>query len=190
MTVKDTSHKQFKYIGASTDTKPIAALYNTTPGSTFYEYDTGIMYITYDGTNWVEKDTVVRLETSPSIDIGDVTLLSGTAEIGKLAAGTAAIGKVGHDISGISNGNGTVTTAGTRVALASSTTAKYVIITAKEANTGVIVVGGATVVAAASTRQGTPLNPGGSIGLPIDNLADVYLDSTVSAEGVTFTYVT
>lgn len=82
-------------------------------GSTLYDYATGIMYITYDGTNWAEKDTIVRLETSPSIDIGDVTLLAGTAAIGKLAAndgvdigdvdiasitaGTNLIGKVGID---------------------------------------------------------------------------------------------
>lgn len=48
-----------RYIGASTDTKPTiaapAGLSPPTIGSTFYEYDTDIMYITYDGTNWVKK---------------------------------------------------------------------------------------------------------------------------------------
>ena len=48
-----------RYIGASTDTKPtIATPGNVQPpveGSTFYEHDTGVMYITYDGTNWVVK---------------------------------------------------------------------------------------------------------------------------------------
>ena len=39
----------------------------------------------------------VKLDASASIDIGDVTLLAGTAEIGKLGAGTALIGKVGID---------------------------------------------------------------------------------------------
>ena len=50
-----------KYIGESTDTKPTIASHSGLPqpgiGSTFYEYDTGILYITYDGTNWVVKDS-------------------------------------------------------------------------------------------------------------------------------------
>ncbi|KKN56936.1 hypothetical protein LCGC14_0567280 [marine sediment metagenome] len=91
-----------KYIGASGDTKPTAATHGTLPGGTFYEYDTGIMYITHDGTNWVEKDTIVRLETSPSIDIGDVTLLAGTAAIGKLATNS------GVDIGDVDIGGGLV----------------------------------------------------------------------------------
>lgn len=40
-----------KFQGASSDTKPT----DVPPGSTFYEYDTGIMFICYDGTNWVPK---------------------------------------------------------------------------------------------------------------------------------------
>lgn len=44
-----------RYLGLSTDTKPTKATHDTPAGSTFYEYDTGIMYITYDGTNWVVK---------------------------------------------------------------------------------------------------------------------------------------
>ena len=102
-----------KYIGLSVaggDTKPTFATHNTLPGATYYEYDTGIMWITYNGTLWAEKDTVVRLETSPSIDIGDVTLLAGTAEIGKLAAGTALIGKVGIDQTTVGTTNAVVRT--------------------------------------------------------------------------------
>lgn len=80
-----------------------------------------------------------------------------------------------------------VTTAGTRVALASSTACKEVVITAETDNTGIVVVGAAaTVVAAIATRRGVPLSAGDSIVLQIDNLADVGLDSTVSGDGVTF----
>ncbi len=45
-----------KYIGASTDTKPTGV----PVGSTFFAYNTGIMYICYDGTNWevFEKHTI------------------------------------------------------------------------------------------------------------------------------------
>ena len=80
-----------------------------------------------------------------------------------------------------------VTTAGTRVALASSTACKEVVITAETDNTGIVAVGAAaTVVAALATRTGIPLNAGDSIVLQTDNLADVGLDSTVSGDGVTF----
>ena len=92
--------------------------------------------------------------------------------------------------SGISNGRKVVTTAGTAVTLASSTTCRKVDITAETDNTGVIVVGGSTVVAALATRQGTPLNAGDTLSVFITNLSSVYLDSTVSGDGVTFTYYT
>lgn len=99
------------YIWDTADTKPTFATHGTNPGSTGRDRETGIKYITYDGTLWVEDDTIVRLETSPTIDIGDVTLLAGTALAGKfgidqatananevvLKAGTALAGKVGID---------------------------------------------------------------------------------------------
>lgn len=107
-----------------------------------------------------------------------------------LPAGTAEIGKVTHGMTGIGTGRTVVTTAGTRVVLASSTTARHVIITAETDNTGLIVVGGTAVVAALATRQGTPLNAGETVALDIDNLNDVNLDSTVSGDGVTYTYLT
>jgi len=42
-----------RWIGLSSDTKPVAASATVPVGSTFLEYDTGVTYITYDGTNWV-----------------------------------------------------------------------------------------------------------------------------------------
>lgn len=46
-----------RWVGLSTDTKPTQAV---TPsvrvGDTFYERDTGVLSITYDGTNWVIKE--------------------------------------------------------------------------------------------------------------------------------------
>jgi hypothetical protein len=80
-----------------------------------------------------------------------------------------------------------VTTAGTRVPLATSTACKEVVITAETDNTGIVAVGAAaTVVATIATRTGVPLNAGDSIVLQIDNLADIGLDATVSGDGVTF----
>jgi hypothetical protein len=63
-----------------------------------------------------------------------------------------------------------------------------VIITAETDNTGNITVGGSTVVAALATRRGIPLAAGDSVALEIDNLADVFIDSTVNGDGVTFAY--
>lgn len=89
----------------------------------------------------------------------------------------------------LADGRTVVTTAGTRVALAASTSCKWVIITSETDNTGVIVVGAAaTVVASLATRRGTPLYPGESVVIAIDNLADIGLDSTVSTDGVTYQY--
>lgn len=88
----------------------------------------------------------------------------------------------------IGDGRKVVTTAGTRVTLASSTACKQVAITAETDNTGIVVVGGSTVVAALATRQGVPLYAGDSITLDLDNLADIYIDSTVNGDGVTYVY--
>ena len=88
----------------------------------------------------------------------------------------------------IADGRKVVASAGTAVALASTTACKRVDITAEFNNTGVIVVGGATVVADLATRRGTPLYAGSTYSLMIEDLADVYIDATVSTDGVTFTY--
>lgn len=52
-----------RFVGLSTDTKPTqATLPRVRAGDTFYERDTGLLYITYDGTTWVEK-----LDPSPGV---------------------------------------------------------------------------------------------------------------------------
>lgn len=65
MTVKLHEVPIRRYIGASTDTKPTTIVSKGTTsevpiGSTFYEYDTELLYITYDGTNWVRKGAIVH----------------------------------------------------------------------------------------------------------------------------------
>jgi len=91
---------------------------------------------------------------------------------------------------GIGHGSKAVTTAGTHEALAASTPCKRVILMARPENTGRIAVGGAGVDATPSTGTGDILFPGDSIDFQIDNLADVFIDATVSGEGVRFTYFT
>lgn len=107
-----------------------------------------------------------------------------------LIAGTNIVGKVSHDRTGIGHGVKTVTTAGTDVALAASTTAKVVIIQAQTDNTNAIAVGASGVDATIATGSGVILYAGDSITLEIDDLVDVFIDSLVNGEGVRYTYLT
>lgn len=91
---------------------------------------------------------------------------------------------------GLIDGRQTVTTAGTRVQLSTTAVEGTVLgveITAETDNTGYIVFGGSTVVAALATRRGTPLAAGQSRYIETSDLSDVWLDSTVSTDGVTYT---
>ena len=99
-------------------------------------------------------------------------------------------GAIGHDITGIGHGVKTVSTAGTHEALAASTTAKLVIIQAQTDNTGLIAVGATGVDATEATGNGIILYAGDSVPIPCDNLADIYIDATVSGEGVRYSYLT
>jgi hypothetical protein len=42
-----------RFIGLSTDTKPTAALGDVPDGSYFWAWDTGTLFKTHDGTNWI-----------------------------------------------------------------------------------------------------------------------------------------
>ena len=85
------------------------------------------------------------------------------------------------------SGRQPVTTGGTRVQLTTTSTAILsVIVTAETDNTGVITVGGSDVVAALSTRKGHPLQAGESVELGVNDLAKVYIDTTVNTDGVTY----
>ena len=48
MTVYKLALKPERYIGDTSDDKPT----NVPVGSTYFDRETGIMYICYDGTNW------------------------------------------------------------------------------------------------------------------------------------------
>lgn len=95
---------------------------------------------------------------------------------------------VGGVNSVVGQGRKAVTTAGTPVALASSTTIKSVTIQAQKNNTSDVIVGGAGMIGALATRQGIYLSPGDSIDFSIDDLSKVYVDSLVNGEAVTFIY--
>lgn len=71
-----------------------------------------------------------------------------------------------------------VTTAGTRVQLASNSGNGFVL-QAPSTNTGLIYVGGSTV---SSTVYGAELQPGQATGIAIDNTNKLYIDSSVNGE--------
>lgn len=96
-------------------------------------------------------------------------------------------GSVGETSAG--DGEGEVATAGTRVQLSNQACTK-VIIQAHESNTGTLVIGGATVVAALSGRRGTALFPTQSQAFEVTNLNKLYIDSTVSGDKFNYYYET
>lgn len=93
------------------------------------------------------------------------------------------------------NGRKTVTSAGTAEALV-STNVSYTTLTmcAETDNTGVIAVGNSGVIASLSTRTGIPLEASDCYTIAKGNssgsyLKDIYIDATVSGDGVTFQYI-
>lgn len=82
----------------------------------------------------------------------------------------------------IFNGKTLVTTAGTRVVLASSQAIKSVTVKALSTNTGFIYVGDTSV----SSTNGFQLSAGDSVSMDIANLNTVNIDSSVNGEGVTY----
>ena len=96
----------------------------------------------------------------------------------------------GQVITGGADGVTTVTTAGSHVELASSTVCRKVDIQAQTDNTGAIAVGFDAVDATIATGTGILLYAGDVYSLEISNLNLIYIDSTVSGEGVRYTYFT
>lgn len=90
----------------------------------------------------------------------------------------------------VGHGVKTVTTAGTDVVLATSTSATWVIVQAQTDNTGVIGVGIVGVDATVATGNGIALAAGESVTLPVEDLASIYIDSTVNGDGVRYVYGT
>lgn len=88
----------------------------------------------------------------------------------------------------LGQGSKAVTSAGTAVQLsASSVPCKWVTVEAYRSNTGFIAVGGSSVLASAA-GTGATLASGDPAYLEVSNLNIVYIDASVSAEGVRYTY--
>jgi len=74
------------YTGLSTDTKPTT---DTPPGSTFWCYDTNIVYKTYDGTNW-EPYEIKSIVIPGTVDLHDA---AGDYDLFTATGGTVYIEK-------------------------------------------------------------------------------------------------
>ncbi len=104
-------------------------------------------------------------------------------------AGTFAV-QTTSSISGIGHGVKTITAAGSDEALAGSISCKRVTIQAQTDNTGFIAVGATGVDATVATGTGILLSAGDVFEMDIDNLADIFIDATVTGDGVRYTYFT
>ena len=116
----------------------------------------------------------------------------GTGTWHALLVDTSGRALISHDKTGIAHGVKTVTSAGTHEPLvASSTPAKRVICQAQTDNANGVAVGGDTVDATVATGNGILLYAGDwTPWIEVDDLADVYVDSLASGEGVRFIYET
>lgn len=169
----------------------------TITGSITVDSITGAVEITNDAGNPIPVNGTVTANAGTgtfTVDGSGVTQpVSGTVTANLSATDNTVLDNIDANTApttGLNTGRKTVTTAGTAEAIAASTTCKWVQITAETDNTGIVVVGDSGVIASLSTREGTPLNAGDTVTIPIDNLADVYIDSTVNGEGVSFLYGT
>ena len=103
-------------------------------------------------------------------------------DIGLDASGNFKVGQITLP-STIYNGQKTVTTAGTRVVLSTSQTlTSGVTIKAMSTNTGIIFVGNSSV----TSSNGFRLSASAEVFIEIDNLATIYIDSSVNGEGVSY----
>lgn len=85
----------------------------------------------------------------------------------------------------LGNGKIVVTTSGTRVQLSSSTATATITIRALSTNTGIIYVGNSSV----TSSNGFQLSPQETVSIDLSNLSNVWLDASVSGEGVTYIYL-
>lgn len=89
--------------------------------------------------------------------------------------------------SSVGDGRETVTTAGTAVQM-SNVPCKRVFVQAESDNTGAIVVGGSTVVAAEGTQRGLRIYPSQGQWFYVSNLNLLYIDSEQNGDGINYYY--
>lgn len=110
----------------------------------------------------------------------------GSIRIQNATGGVVDFNQIGSSVpSGVGSGKTVVTTAGTRVVLATSKIIQSVTVKALSINTGFMYVGNSSV----SSTNGFQLKAGESVSLNISNLVSISIDSSVNGEGVTYMWV-
>lgn len=92
-------------------------------------------------------------------------------------------------VTGIVSGRHVCAAAGTPDQFPSQAMAR-VDMTAETSNTGLVLIGDASVDESSGTRAGVPLEPGDSYSVEIDNLNALYIDSKISGDGVSYNCLT
>ena len=118
------------------------------------------------------------------------TLSGGDGDYSPLQVNATGALYTSHDITGGADGVKTVSSAGTDVVLGSDVACRKIDIQAQTDNTGLIAVGFTGVDATEATGTGVILYAGDTYSLETTNLNLIYIDSTVSGDGVRFTYFT
>jgi len=95
-----------------------------------------------------------------------------------------------HSITGGGQGKKVTTGAGNHIVLGGDVDCKKIDIQAQTDNTGLIAVGFNTVDATEATGDGIILYAGDTYSLEVTNLNLIYIDSTVTGDGVRYTYYT
>jgi len=95
-----------------------------------------------------------------------------------------------HGITGGADGTKVILSAGSDLVLGGDVPCKKVDIQAQTDNTGLIAIGFTGVDATEADGTGIILRAGDTYSLEINNLNLIYVDATVSGEGVRFTYFT
>ena len=160
-----------RYVGLSGDAKPTPSLAH----AIFYELDTGKEFKwDIENTSWEEQVAKYEGETKLVDDDGNELFTESNPGNTQLTGSNAVQGAVQN-----------VTTAGTRVQLPSIACREITII-ALRANTGYIYVGGSDV---SDTVYGAELAALDSITIAVENANLLYIDASVSGEGVSYVTV-
>lgn len=128
----------------------------------------------------------INVDSAGRVKVAAGDLNMGNVDIASIAAGDNNVGNV--DVASVaipagpSHGQKTVTTAGTEVVLGTGALISGVMIKALHGNTGWIYVGGNPV----TLSTGFVLDAGEQVFIECDNLSDVYIDSSVNGEGVSY----
>jgi hypothetical protein len=109
-------------------------------------------------------------------------------------AGAIALNASGHVLTAISDGGGqgvkVTTGAGDHIVLGGDVTCQKIDIQAQTDNTGLIAVGFNNVDVTEASGDGIILYAGDTYSLEVNNLNLIYIDSTVTGDGVRYTYFT